>query len=66
MERRVFKYKHWTVEVFCKQATDGLVPLKYNIYYGEQKVNSLIGQKHVKAIDEAIHELFTGTLQELH
>ena len=66
MERHTFKHRQWTVEVFCKRAKDGLlIPLRYNIYYDDEKVNSLVGKKHRQAIDEAIHEIFRGKIENL-
>lgn len=63
MERHVINHRQWKVVVFCKRATDGLlIPLRFDIYYGGTKVNALVGEKHLKAIDAAIHEQFTGKL----
>jgi len=60
MKKFLLRYRNFKIYVVAKRQGDDYVPLRFDIYYLNQKVNGSIPQKNINQIEEAIHEYFKG------
>lgn len=58
MIKKTLQLKEYRIVVFGRQDHDGFVPLKFDVYFNHIRINEVIRQKTVIAIEEYLSEKF--------